>query len=795
MFANVSIINVPISLILEYHVPEKLIQEIMPGMVVVVPLANRKALGVILQLSNTRLTTLKLEEIETSLDPKISISSEWLAIATQLAEDLIQPVGKFLEKMLPRSLGYSIDKSYSITIEDQTEVPPELLDLLNRFGNSQISATRLSIADQRIIEKFSNKDFIHPEYLLKQKTIKSRKLKVYLALETGNFGDTDHNFGREIDTIDRRREAFDYIRREGPVEDQWIFASTGCNSADLKWMIARGLIKVIEIEKSYGSAVPYQTGSRLISEIDEMGEESQFIESFKEKEMYLVKHDRGAGILDFYFSMIQKQDKLGESCFLIFPTIFEVVATAKLFEEKTGISPNIYHGRLSDSRNAELWRTTKNGGSQVIFGTTDALFCQSPNPGLIIIDEPQDCRSFEEQNFVYNAMAIANRIHQHFKTMIIYSSIQPPIKEWFEARYRLIRNNGGTIQFREAPRKRINLDFQIIDMGAELKNGNKSVISRQLQTDIQKSYDHHKLTILYLNSKGYAIYLFCRDCGYVRRCDSCGSILTIHSNGKQKKQVEVCVHCGTKNVIENECPKCSGSNYRPFGSGIEKVEETCTELFPQARIARWEFSPGLSRFNEILYERILAGQVDIVIGTSALIKNVHFPKIGTIGFILAESSLNTPDIFKQESSFKTLKTLISQGSKDTSIVLQTYQPEERLWTQLKNFDDKAFIDHQLELRSRFKYPPFGTIVKLTYRDHDPEKCLDVLREMERRIQLLINSRKFEDIQITLLLPEQAILKKSYSSHLVLLGNAAELIRQINFQPGWRVDLYPTSIYK
>lgn len=103
MFANVSIINVPISLILEYHVPEKLIQEIMPGMVVVVPLANRKALGVILQLSNTRLTTLKLEEIETSLDPKISISSEWLAIATQLAEDLIQPVGKFLEKYIGAS--------------------------------------------------------------------------------------------------------------------------------------------------------------------------------------------------------------------------------------------------------------------------------------------------------------------------------------------------------------------------------------------------------------------------------------------------------------------------------------------------------------------------------------------------------------------------------------------------------------------------------------------------------------------------------------------------------------------
>jgi len=794
MFANVSIINVPISLILEYQVPDKYIHEITPGMIVVVPLANRKAFGVILQLSRTRNSNLKLEELYALLDSKISISPKWLDIAAQLAEDLFQPVGRFLEKMLPRNLGYTIDKTYLITIDDESELPTELIDLLHRYGNSQILANRLSGKDQKTIEKFSKKDLIHPDYLLTKKIAKPRKRKVYLALDTVGVNDAYRIFGRDLEVIERRLEAFEYIRREGPVEDQWIFASSGCNSTDLKWLVKHGLIKVIELEWSGNPVSPNRADERNLTNYDQLGEDSQFIASFEEREIYLVKHDRGAGILNFYFSMIHKYCDEGGSCFLIFPTIFEVENAANYFEEKTGKIPDIYHSKLSDSRNAEVWSSIKKGDSKIIFGTTDALFSQSPNPSLIIVDEPQDCQSFGQQSFVYNAMSIADRIHQQFGTINLYSSIQPAVKDWFEARYRLIRKNGIAFQFREAPRKKDSLNFQIIDMAAELKNGNKSVISLYLQTKIQESLDHHQLTILYLNRKGYSNYVFCRDCGYVSRCDSCGSILTIHSNEKQKKLTEVCVNCGATYEIENQCPICGGSNYRPFGAGIEKVEETCGQMFPQAKIARWEYTPGAGRFNEILYERILAGQVDVVIGTSGLIKNVHLPQIGTIGLILAESSLNTPDLFKQEFSFKTLKTLISQSSEETTVVLQTYQPNERLWAQLKNFDDKTFIDHQLELRSRFKLPPFGTIVKLTYWDHDPDKCLIVARELERKINFLKNNKKFDDIRITLIPPDKTSLKRTYSSHLVLLGNGLDFIQYLNFQPGWRVDLNPTSIY-
>lgn len=794
MFANVSIINVPISLILEYKVPEKYIQEIAPGMVVVVPLANRKAFGVILQISKTRNSTIELEELCALLDSRISISPMWLEIAGQLAEDLIQPVGRFLEKMLPRNLGYTIEKTYSITIEDESKLPIELIDLQLRYGNSKILANRLSGKDQRTIEKFSKIDLIHPDYRLSQKISHQRKRKVYLALDAGIVIDAGRNFGRDTEAVERRLEAFDYIKREGPVEDQWIFASSGCNSTDLKWLIKHGLIKVIELERSVNTLAPNPPEVRNHPNYDQPREDSQLIASFEENEIYLVKHDRGAEILNLYFSMIQKQFELGGSCILIFPTIFEVEAAANYFEEKTGKIPEIFHSKLSDSRNSEVWNVLKKGDSNIIFGTTDALFCQIPHPGLIIIDEPQDCRSFGQQSFVYNAMSIADRIHQHFGTINLYSSIQPSVKDWFEARYRLIRNNGSNFQFREVSRKKNGLDFQIVDMATELKNGNKSVLSLYLQNKIQESLDHHQLTILYLNRKGYSNYVFCRDCGYVRRCDTCGSILTIHSNEKQKKLMEVCVNCGAMNEIENQCPICGGSNYRPFGAGIERVEETCREMFPKARIARWEYISSAGKFNEILYERILAGQVDIVIGTSGFIKNIHLPKIGTIGLILAESSLNTPDLFKQEVSFKILKTLISQSSEGTAIVLQTYQPNERLWAQLKNLDDKAFIDHQLELRSRFKLPPFGTIVKLTYREHQPDKCLNVVRELERQIIFLKNNKNIDDIQITLIPPDKTSLKKTYSSHLVLIGNGLDFIQYLNFQPGWRVDLNPTSIY-
>ena len=68
---------------------------------------------------------------------------------------------------------------------------------------------------------------------------------------------------------------------------------------------------------------------------------------------------------------------------------------------------------------------------------------------------------------------------------------------------------------------------QIIDMRDELKAGQRGIFSRLLLKELESTLGRGEQAILFLNRRGTATYIFCRDCGHVLRCPNCDTPLDL----------------------------------------------------------------------------------------------------------------------------------------------------------------------------------------------------------------------------------------------------------------------------
>ena len=149
----------------------------------------------------------------------------------------------------------------------------------------------------------------------------------------------------------------------------------------------------------------------------------------------------------------------------------------------------------------------------------------------------------------------------------------------------------------------------IVDMREELKQGNKSVFSRELYRQIRTNLDEKRQIILFLNRRGYATFMSCRSCGYVMRCSECGISMTYHKSEGDA----ICHFCGRRTKVPATCPECGSKYIRYFGTGTEKVEELAKEAFPDAVIERLDLDTSKRKGSiDGILNRFAKGKTDIL---------------------------------------------------------------------------------------------------------------------------------------------------------------------------------------
>jgi primosomal protein N' (replication factor Y) len=336
----------------------------------------------------------------------------------------------------------------------------------------------------------------------------------------------------------------------------------------------------------------------------------------------------------------------------------------------------------------------------------------------------------------------------------------------------------------------------------ELKAGNRSIFSRSLSLGIRQALAAREQIILFLNRRGTASFVQCRDCGHVPSCRVCSVSLTYHLSAARHDEPEaalICHYCHRRMPLPATCPHCGNNRIRMIGLGTERVEEEARKAFPDARTLRWDRDVTRGRGDhEAILSRFLAHDADILIGTQMIAKGLDIPLVTLVGVISADISLHLPDFRSAERTFQLLEQVAGRagrGPRGGRVVIQTYTPQHSAIAAASAHDYAAMYESEIDFRQRLGYPPFGRLVRLTYAHTGAANAQEQAVAMAKRLKGERDRLGLPNLDI--LGPSPAFvprLRGRWRWNVILRGNdPAALIRDMQWQRGWTVDIDPMSL--
>ncbi len=301
--------------------------------------------------------------------------------------------------------------------------------------------------------------------------------------------------------------------------------------------------------------------------------------------------------------------------------------------------------------------------------------------------------------------------------------------------------------------------------------------------------------ILFLNRRGTATFILCRDCGSVFKCKRCDNPMTYHGVGDQL----VCHHCNRRDRVPTKCPHCGSARIRYFGAGTQKIDEEIQAMFPKARTLRldWDVTRGKDSHEAIL-EKFVLHQADILIGTQMIAKGLDLPLVTLVGVISADTSLNLPDFRAGERTFQLLTQVAGRAGRSIlggKVIVQTYSPEHYAIVAASMHDYRAFYAREIAFRREQNYPPFSQLIRLLYSNASEKRAQEESARLHRALTTRIAQRGLPAID--LIGPAPAFFHRvrgEYRYQILLRGaDPRELLQDIALPLGWRVDVDPVSV--
>ncbi|MEO5955942.1 MAG: primosomal protein N' [Nitrospiraceae bacterium] len=377
-------------------------------------------------------------------------------------------------------------------------------------------------------------------------------------------------------------------------------------------------------------------------------------------------------------------------------------------DDGKGISPVCVHSGLSDQAKAALWNQIQRKVARVIVGTRSAIFLPLTTIGVIWVEGEEDAAFKEEQEPHYHARDVAWLRAQTEQALLVLSSSHPSLETRAAVEQRGI-----------ATRKLLPPDarpsVQIVDLR---DHGYGTVLSQPLVRAIEQTIGRKAGVLLFLNRKGYAGALVCRDCGQVPRCPTCRVALMY---SRQAGRLH-CSYCGAVAPIPETCGTCSGPRMQSIGEGTERVEEDAKRLFPRATVLRLDGDTMKKPAQaETLWRRVEQGEWDIIVGTQLLLRRGPLPTMGLVGIVQADAGLNVPDFRSAERTYHTLLDAVSLAASAGAggqVIIQTALSSHHAIQAVVQNDESVFVSEELSHRTALGYPPAVYLIALLVSGSD-----------------------------------------------------------------------------
>jgi primosomal protein N' (replication factor Y) len=511
--------------------------------------------------------------------------------------------------------------------------------------------------------------------------------------------------------------------------------------------------------------------------------------------VFLLFGVTGSGKTEIYLRALAQVIAAGKRGICLIPEIALTQQTVERFANRFPGRVAVLHSGLSLGEQFDEWQWIREGNCDVVIGPRSALFAPLPSLGLIIIDEEHEWTyKQEDKSPRYHARDVTVRLAQLSDAVVILGSATPDIGSFHKAQqgeYRLVE-----LKERITPRGYSPLPkVSIVDLREELKAGNTSLFSRSLLAAMKETLAQGEQIVLFLNRRGTATFVRCRNCGFVFRCPRCSVALTYHSAEKKL----ICHRCRYSIPVSQSCPRCFRRNLRFLGIGTQRVEEEIRHFFPEARLLRWDRDVITRRYaHEELLKNFRDHKADVLIGTQMIAKGLDLPQVTLAGVISADTGLNFPDFRSSERTFQLLCQVAGRagrGVKAGKVIIQTYSPDNYTIEAAARHDYLGFYYKEIDYRRRYNYPPFSQLVRLVYSHTNEELCR---REAERVYRLILDERARGGIVgFNIIGPVPAFAFRArgrYRWQLFLRGpDSTRMLSRLTLPRGWTTDVDPVGI--
>ena len=495
-------------------------------------------------------------------------------------------------------------------------------------------------------------------------------------------------------------------------------------------------VLVMESEQVYRN--PVRGGSREAPKItftpEQQAAVSRFEQDYREgrRNTYLLYGVTGSGKTEVYMEMIRQVVQMGKQAIVLIPEIALTYQTVMRFYRYFGQRVSIMNSRLSAGERYDQMMRAKAGEVDVMIGPRSALFTPFPDLGLIVIDEEHEPTYKSEQVPRYHARETAVKRAELEGAGVVLGSATPSL----EAMYRARKGEYVLLTMKNRSRMQSMARVHIADLRAELKEGNRSILSRRLQELMEERLEKKEQIMLFLNRRGYSGFVSCRECGQVVKCPHCNVPLSVHRGGKM-----VCHYCGYEQPKVTRCPECGSPYIGEFRAGTQQIEDLVKKRFPEAKILRMDMDTTRQKdAHEKILEAFANEEADILVGTQMIVKGHDFPNVTLVGVLAADMSLYTDDYRSGERTFQLLTQAAGRagrGERPGDVVIQTYDPGHYAIEAAAAQDYEMFYEQEIAYREMMGYPPAEnlTAVHVSCEDEELlEKGCHYLKEYILRIK-------------------------------------------------------------
>jgi primosomal protein N' (replication factor Y) len=368
--------------------------------------------------------------------------------------------------------------------------------------------------------------------------------------------------------------------------------------------------------------------------------------------------------------------------------------------------------------------------------------------------------------------------------VVVAGSATPRVTTFFQARQGRMR----LLELPERVGERVVPTVEIVDLRVELRAGNKSIFSRRLQRLLVDAMQRGEQAMLFLNRRGYATVVMCRECGFVVECPRCDIPFAWHTS-----RVLLCHRCGTTGHEPETCPRCGSPRIRYLGTGTQRVEDEVRTLVGDVPIVRLDRDAVRRAGSHVrLFEEMRSGRARVIVGTQMIAKGFDLPGVTLVGVVSADTMLHLPDFAAAERTFALLTQVLGRSGRGVAGgrgIVQTYVPEHYAIAAAAKQDYAAFAEAELAERRRFGYPPYGRLVLL----QTTAKREDTVRRRASELAAALRDRAGDGEEV--LGPAPAFAAKvadTYRWQIVLRGaDPTHLLEVVGDE--WTVDVDPASL--